>query len=100
MPCRPQRPDAVVIVGAQHDAYVSPQSVLELQQHLTGSEVRCGQRLALALHEAAAAVHAGRRRPPVGCSRPPSTAISAPTVPILLCPYRLYRAAGGCPAAM
>ncbi|EFN50944.1 hypothetical protein CHLNCDRAFT_141612, partial [Chlorella variabilis] len=37
---RPQRPDAVVIVGAQHDAYVSPQSVLELQQHLTGSEVR------------------------------------------------------------
>ena len=37
---RPQRADAAVIVGAQQDAYVSPQSVLELQQHLTGSEVR------------------------------------------------------------
>lgn len=37
---KPQRTDAVVIVGAQQDAYVSPQSVLELQQHLTGSEVR------------------------------------------------------------
>jgi len=37
---RPQRTDAVVIVGAEQDAYVSPQSVLELQQHLDGSEVR------------------------------------------------------------
>ena len=38
---RPRRTDAVVIVGARQDAYVSPQSVLELQQHLDGSEVRC-----------------------------------------------------------
>lgn len=30
-----------MIVGALQDAYVSPQSVLELQQHLEGSEVRC-----------------------------------------------------------
>ncbi|KAI3423963.1 hypothetical protein D9Q98_009797 [Chlorella vulgaris] len=37
---KPQRTDATVIVGALQDAYVSPQSVLELQQHLEGSEVR------------------------------------------------------------
>ncbi|KAL4421274.1 hypothetical protein ABPG75_010565 [Micractinium tetrahymenae] len=37
---KPQRTDAAVIVGAQQDAYVAPQSIMELQQHLTGSEVR------------------------------------------------------------
>ncbi|PRW32523.1 alpha beta- isoform C [Chlorella sorokiniana] len=37
---KPRRTDAAVIVGAQQDAYVSPQSILELQQHLAGSEVR------------------------------------------------------------
>ncbi|KAL4424597.1 hypothetical protein ABPG77_009181 [Micractinium sp. CCAP 211/92] len=37
---KPQRSDATVIVGAAQDAYVAPQSILELQQHLTGSEVR------------------------------------------------------------
>jgi hypothetical protein len=44
--CRPRRPDAAVIVGAQQDAYVSPESILELQQHLTGSEVRWGGTIA------------------------------------------------------
>jgi predicted alpha/beta hydrolase family esterase len=37
---KPRRADAAVIVGAEQDAYVSPASVLELQQHLEGSEVR------------------------------------------------------------
>jgi pimeloyl-ACP methyl ester carboxylesterase len=37
---RPQRPDAAVLVAATEDAYVSRESVLELQRHLPGSEVR------------------------------------------------------------
>lgn len=38
--CRPQRPDAAVLVGATDDAYVSPGSLLELHAHWPGSEVR------------------------------------------------------------
>ena len=38
-PC-PRRPDAAVLVAATEDAYVSPQSVLDLHAHLPGSEVR------------------------------------------------------------
>jgi pimeloyl-ACP methyl ester carboxylesterase len=38
-PC-PRRPDAAVLVAATEDAYVSPQSVLDLHRHLPGSEIR------------------------------------------------------------
>lgn len=38
-PC-PRRPDAAVLVAATEDAYVSPQSVLEMHKHLPGSEIR------------------------------------------------------------
>ena len=38
-PC-PRRPDAAILVAATEDAYVSPQSVLDLHRHLPGSEVR------------------------------------------------------------
>lgn len=38
-PC-PRRPDAAVLVAATEDAYVSPQSVLDLHAHLPGSEIR------------------------------------------------------------
>lgn len=38
-PC-PRRPDAAVLVAATEDAYVSPQSVVDLHRHLPGSEVR------------------------------------------------------------
>jgi hypothetical protein len=38
-PC-PRRPDAAVLVAAVADAYVSPQSVLDLHRHLPGSEIR------------------------------------------------------------
>lgn len=37
---RPCRPDAAILVAATEDAYVSPQSVLDLHKHLPGSEVR------------------------------------------------------------
>jgi hypothetical protein len=38
-PC-PRRPDAAILVAATEDAYVSPQSVLDLHKHLPGSEIR------------------------------------------------------------
>ena len=38
--CRPRCTKAAVLVGATQDAYVSPQSVLELAEHWPGSEVR------------------------------------------------------------
>lgn len=38
--CRPRCTKAAVLVGATEDAYVSPQSVLELAEHWPGSEVR------------------------------------------------------------
>lgn len=37
---RPMRPDAAILVAATEDAYVSPQSVLEMHKHLPGSEIR------------------------------------------------------------
>jgi pimeloyl-ACP methyl ester carboxylesterase len=36
----PRRPDAAVLVAATEDAYVSPQSVVDLHRHLPGSEIR------------------------------------------------------------
>jgi pimeloyl-ACP methyl ester carboxylesterase len=36
----PAKPEAAILVAATEDAYVSPASVLELQDHLPGSEVR------------------------------------------------------------
>jgi Alpha/beta hydrolase domain containing 18 len=39
-PGRPKRPDAAVLVAATDDAYVSPQSVMELHAHWPGSVVR------------------------------------------------------------
>lgn len=36
----PAKPEAAILVAAEQDAYVSPASVLELQDHLPGSEVR------------------------------------------------------------
>ena len=36
----PRRPDAAVLVAATEDAYVSPQSVIDLHRHLPGSEIR------------------------------------------------------------
>lgn len=38
--CRPRCTKAAVLVGATEDAYVSPQSVMELAEHWPGSEVR------------------------------------------------------------
>jgi len=37
---RPVRPDAAILVAAADDAYVSPESVLQLQQYWPGSELR------------------------------------------------------------
>lgn len=37
---RPRRPDAAVLVAATEDAYVAPQSVIDLHRHLPGSEIR------------------------------------------------------------
>ena len=38
--CRPQCPQAAILVAATDDAYVSCESVMELHQHWPGSEVR------------------------------------------------------------
>jgi Alpha/beta hydrolase domain containing 18 len=38
-PC-PRKPEAAILVAATEDAYVSPQSVLDLHRHLPGSEIR------------------------------------------------------------
>lgn len=40
MRCRPKRPDACILVGAQEDAYVSQESVRELAAHWPGCEIR------------------------------------------------------------
>jgi len=43
---RPKRTDCAIIVAATDDAYVSKESVQEVQQHWPGSEVRWVRRLA------------------------------------------------------
>jgi len=37
---KPKRPDAAIIVAATEDGYVDRESVMEMHQHLTGSELR------------------------------------------------------------